>query len=137
LYIKKPFFQGKGIENIITGFTINSKDKRFFCDYYKFSILNFMGWDENGEDIYLTLKELKQEVSIDSISYKTLKSFTENKEWWQIHNELSLKKKILLVEKKVFTDYYYRKKDSIKYYVLPMIYEGTRKNIVPTDLSKK
>lgn len=136
LLIEKPFIQGTMKTNYLFGFTINSKDKRFVCDYYKFQIPSYKGWDEKGMDIYLNLEELKEEIDIDTIDYETVQSLQKGQNWWQLHNELSLKKKIYLLEKKIYPDYYYRKKDTVKYYVLPMIYEGTRKNIVPTGGGK-
>jgi len=134
LFIEKPFFRYSTIENIKTGFIINSQDKRFVCDYYKFGILNYLGWDENGEDIYLNLKELRKEIKIDSIQYKTIKILKKDKEWWQIHNELSLYKKIFLLEKRETKFNVSTGKFDFGYFISPMIYEGTRKNIVPTSL---
>lgn len=126
LMIDKPFFSQQDDE-IVTGFIVKSKDKRFICDYFEFKIFNsFYSEDKNDIDYY-KIDELRKSVKIDTIEYETLNSFIENKEFWEIHNELSLKSKIYLIEKK----------DSLKYYLFPMIYEGTRKNIIPTNLSVK
>ncbi|NQW35547.1 MAG: hypothetical protein HQ471_00945 [Flavobacteriales bacterium] len=141
LLIEKPFFI-KTHNNISVGFSIKSKDKRFILDYFQFRISNYMGLDENGNDIFLDLKQLRKKVTTDSIKYKTILSLSENKKWWEIHNELSLKKKIFLLEKVKIKDdsgtyslegY----KEITKYYIIPMIYECTRKNTVPTNLSSK
>lgn len=135
LVLDKPFFQYQTIENINIGFVIESNDKRFVCDYYKFKVLNYQGWNKKGEDIFLSLKELRKEVNLNDINYETISSLSKNKKWWEIHDILSLKKKIYLLEKKSISGN--KNKDSTQYYIMPMIYEGTRKNIVPTDLSFK
>ena len=57
LLIEKPFFI-KTHNNISVGFSIKSKDKRFILDYFQFRISNYMGLDENGNDIFLDLKQL-------------------------------------------------------------------------------
>ena len=94
-----------------------------------------MGWDEKGEDVFLNLEEQREEIKIDTINYETVSTFTKNKEYWEVHNELSLKKKIFLIEK--ISDKDSITAGTIKYYILPIRYVGTRKNIVPTDLSLK
>ncbi len=134
IMIENPFFV-KNYNSISVGFGINSKDKRFNLDYYQFRLTNYKGWDENGNDIFLDINQLRKEINIDTIKYFMKKSFSENKEWWQIHNELSLKKKIFLIEKREGAFNTSTGKYEITYYMLPMIYEGTRKNVVPTDLS--
>lgn len=133
LLVEKPYYQYESIEKIEIGFAIVSEDKRFVCDYYKFGVLNYMGWDREGNDVYLNLQELGKKTDINTISFETIKSFTDDKEWWRVHNELSLKKKIFLIEKRK-TDFNPSTND-FKYYTIPLIYKGTRKNIVPTDLS--
>ncbi len=123
------------IKGVGYGFAINSEDKRFMTDYYMFNLKKVKGFSKknNFDFEYYTLDEIRKEISIDTIKYKTIKEFTENKTPWKIHNELSLKRKIYLIEKrkiksnKPYFEY--------KYYVVPSIYEGTRKNVVPTDLS--
>ncbi len=82
-------------------------------------------------------KSLREKISIDSLKFETIESFNKNKEWWEIHNELSLKKKIYLLEKRKTKLNSKTGKFEYAYYIIPMIYEGTRKNIVPTDLSSK
>ena len=135
LLMDDPFFRYKNIENIKTGFIINSKDKRFVCDYFMFQIQNFKGWGASGEDIYLDLKELRKEIDINSIDYETIESLQKNKEWYQIHNFLSLKKQIYLIQKKQIKIPSLNNKSVSRYYLIPMIYEGTRKNIIPTNMS--
>jgi len=123
------------IKGVGYGFAINSEDKRFMTDYYMFNLKEVKGFSkENNFDFeYYTLDEIRKEILIDTIKYKTIKEFTRNKTPWEIHNELSLKRKIYFIEKrkiksnKPYFEY--------KYYVIPAIYEGTRKNVVPTDLS--
>lgn len=137
LFIDKPFFRYQTIKSIHTGFIVKSEDKRFVCDYYKFGVINYQGWNEKGEDIYLSLKELRKEVNIDTLKYKTIKSLSKNKKWWEIHNQLSLKNKIFLLEKKETNFNSSTGKFNYSYFISPMIYEGTRKNIIPTDLSIK
>ncbi|MFD2551626.1 hypothetical protein ACFSQP_07340 [Bizionia sediminis] len=135
LLIDKPYFGYSFEENIGTGFAIVSNDKDFSTDYYGFDIQNVKGFKKTGEFDYYTLKELRKEIDIDTVKLETIKSFSENKEWWQIHNELSLKRKIFLIEKREGAFNTSTGKYEITYYMLPMIYEGTRKNVVPTDLS--
>lgn len=133
LFIEKPFFQYQTIKNIRIGFIVMSKDKRFVCDYYKFGVINYQGWDEEGNDIYLNFNQLRKKININDINYKTIKSLTNKKQWWKVHNQLSLYKKIFLVEKienKTGTN-----TNPYNFYIMPLIYEGTRKNIIPTDLS--
>ncbi|MCG8235126.1 hypothetical protein [Tenacibaculum finnmarkense] len=133
LFIEKPFFQYQTIKNIRIGFTAISKDKRFVCDYYQFGVFN-LHWSEEKKDVInLPINNLREKVKIDTIPYETIKSLTHKKKWWKVHNQLSLYKKIFLVEN-------IENKNGINtsqsnYYIIPLIYEGTRKNIIPTDLS--
>ena len=125
------------IKGVGYGFAINSEDKRFMTDYYMFNLKEVKGFSkENNFDFeYYTLDEIRKEILIDTIKYKTIKEFTRNKTPWEIHNELSLKRKIYFIEKrkiksnKPYFEY--------KYYVIPAIYKGTMKNIVPTNLSSQ
>lgn len=135
LLIEKPIF-GHICNGVIeTGFIVNSKDNKFVCDYYQFGINTFNGWNENGEDVFLSLKELRKEIDIDTIKYETISSLSNDIEWWDLHNKLSLKKKIFLLEKRETKFNSSTNKFDFKYFIVPMLYEGTRKNIVPTDLS--
>src|SRR5690606_30767660 len=70
LLTENPFFI-KNQNTIITGFGIKSIDKRFNLDYYQFQVQNYLGWDEKGNDIYLSLDELRKEVKLDAIKYET------------------------------------------------------------------
>ncbi len=132
ILIENPSFKNNNCENTLNfGFSIKSKDTRFITDYYQFNLSKAKGFNKNGDFEYYTIEELRKEVMIDSIKYKTLKSL-ENSGNWELHNELSLKKTVLLEKKTI-------KKDSngnhiTKYYIIPMIYEGTRKNVIPTQL---
>ncbi|UPS92512.1 hypothetical protein [Bizionia sp. M204] len=121
--------------DIGVGFAIQSKDKRFLTDYYNFNIINLKGIDSLGNVAYYSLKDIRKEISIDSINYISISDLTKDKKFWQVHNELSLKKKIFLIEKRKGKFNSSTGKYEITYYMLPMIYEGTRKNVVPTDLS--
>lgn len=132
LFIEKPFFQYQTIKNIRVGFSIMSNDKRFVCDYYKFGVINYQGWDEKGNDIYLNFNQLRKKININDINYETIKSLTNKKQWWKVHNQLSLYKKIFLVEK--IENKTGSNTSPYNYYIMPLIYEGTRKNIIPTDL---
>jgi len=60
---------------------------------------------------------------------------SEKFEWWEIHNELSLKNRIFVLERKKGAFNSETKEFNFEYFSLPVEYEGTRKNIVPTDLS--
>ncbi len=137
LLLNNPRFTFNCEQSLGYGFAIKSKDKQFLTDYYKFNIYNIKGFSNSKkyDYEYYTLDEIRKEISIDTIKYETIKEFTENKNPWEIHNELSLKRKIYFIEKrkiksnKPYFEY--------KYYVVPAIYEGTRKNVVPTDLSSQ
>ena len=134
LIIDNPFFVENS--NLITvGFGVKSKDKRFNLDYFNFRVLNFKGWNEEGEDIYLDKKQLRKKIDLNSIKYETVQSLTKNKEWWEVHNELSLKKEIYLLEKLQSKFNVESGNFDYEYYILPLQYEWTMKNIVPTDLS--
>ncbi len=131
LFLDKPQYKYSCEKNLGYDFAISSQDKRFLMNYYKFDIYNIKGFSTNTkyDYDYYTLDEIQKEISIDTIKYKTIKEFTENKTPWEIHNELSLMKKIFFI-KKIKSNFKY------KYYAIPAIYEGTRKNVIPTDLSK-
>lgn len=135
LFIEKPFFEYQTIKDIEIGFTVISKDKRFVCDFYKFGVINYQGWDEKGNDIYLNFSQLRKKININDINYETIKTLTYKKKWWKVHNQLSLYKKIFLVEK--IENKTESNTSLYNYYIMPLIYEGTRKNIIPTDLSIK
>lgn len=137
LLIEKPYIQGKIDTNYKFGFIINSDDKRFVCDYYEFLIHSYQGWDEEGNDVYVSLKDLRKKVKIDTLKCETISSLSKEKKWWEIHNYLSLKKKIFLLEKRETVFNSKTNKFDFGYFIMPMVYEGTRKNIVPTDLSIK
>jgi len=128
------YLLNNNVKGIGYGFAVNSKDKRFLTDYYIFNFKKSKGFKKNSIKFeYYTLDELRKEVSLDTINYKTIKEFTKDKEFWEIHNELSLFKNIYFVEKrKVKTD---KSHYEYKYFYIPARYEGTRKNIIPTDLS--
>lgn len=136
LMLDNPNFR-KNYNEIFIGFGIKSNDKQFNLDYFNFKVSNYKGWDKEGNDIYLDISELKQEVAIDTIDYETRLDLSKNKKWWQIHNMLSLKKKIYLVEKRNGKFNLKIKEYNIKYFIIPLVYLGTRKNFVPTDLSMK
>lgn len=137
LFIEKPFFQYQTLEDITIGFTIDSKDERFVCDYYKFGVFNSSWSKEEKDVINLSLPELRKEIRIDSIHYETISSLSKDKKWWELHNDLSLRNKIFLLEKKRGKLNTKSNVYDCKYYIIPLIYEGTRKNIIPTDLSSK
>ena len=137
LLMDKPFFQYPTIENILTGFVIDSKDKRFVCDYYKFYVYNIHYSEKAKDIIFLPIKDLRKEVKIDTIQYETISTISKGKKWWKLHEELSLKKKIYLLEKLENNINPKTKITDYKYYVIPLIYEGTAKNTIPTDLSFK
>lgn len=123
------------IKGVGYGFAVNSKDKRFITDYFIFNLKKVKGFSKknNFDFEYYTLDEIRKEISLDTIRYKTIKEFTKNKKFWEIHNELSLIKNIFFIEKRKIKS---NKPDfEYKYYIIPAIYEGTRKNIIPTDLS--
>jgi len=133
--IERPSFMHRDDGTIGTGFIVKSIDKRFICDYYKFGIFTLFYSEEKKDIDYYTLKELRKEIKIDTVKYETIKSFTKSKEYWEVHNELSLKKKIYLLEKREGKFNSGTGEFDYSYFILPLIYEGTRKNIVPTDLS--
>ena len=137
LFIEKPIFGYRCEENIGTGFLLKNTDKKKPTDYFSFEIQNAKGLKENGGFDYYTLKELRKEISIQELNYETIQSLSKNKKWWEIHNELSQKREIYLLEKRKEGFNSQTGNYEYKYYILPMIYEGTRKIIVPTDLSKK
>ncbi|MGO2358846.1 hypothetical protein [Mesonia sp.] len=134
LLVENPKFNFGCEKDLAFGFLINSTDERFISDYYYFGMQNAKGFDGKGEIEYYDLKEFSKEVKIDTVRYETISSLTKNKKWWEIHNELSLKKHIFLIDKRNEGINNNTGKYLIKYYVMPMIYEGTRKNIVPTNL---
>ncbi|MCB0463827.1 MAG: hypothetical protein KDC81_14105, partial [Flavobacteriaceae bacterium] len=108
LMIDKPFFSQQD-DKITTGFIVKSKDKRFICDYFEFKIFNSFYSEVKNNIDYYNIDELRKSVKIDTIEYLTLNKFIEKKEFWEIHNELSLIKEIFLIEKK----------DSLEYYLFP------------------
>lgn len=136
LLIEKPIFSNRyDSGDIGTGFAVKSKDKRFLTDYYYFNIKNLKGIDSLGNTTYYSLKDVRKEVFIDSIDYVSISDLTKDKAFWEVHNDLSLKKKIVLIEKKEGEFNSSTGEYAINYYMFSMTYEGTRKNIVPTDLS--
>ena len=135
LLIDNPIFGYRYEKDIGTGFILKSKNKQFQTDYFSFDIQNVRDFSETGIFDYYTLKELRKEIDISKLNYETISSLTKNKEWWQVHNELSLKKNIYLLEKRKEKFNSQTGKWKYGYYILPMIYEGTRKDVVPTDLS--
>ncbi|HET8885302.1 MAG TPA: hypothetical protein VFM70_03015 [Salinimicrobium sp.] len=124
LMVEDVSIQSRIGQELSWGFLVKSHDDRFICDYYKFQIPNWMGIDEKGEDIFFNADQLKKGIDLDSIHFETISSFILNKKPWEIHNELSLIKEIFIIGRQ-----------NGNYYFLPLIYEGTRKNIIPTDLS--
>ncbi|WP_417195299.1 hypothetical protein [Bizionia sp.] len=135
LMVDKPMFAFCKEQSLCYGFAVKSEDKRFLTDYYHFDIVNLKGIDSLGNTKYYTLKEIRKAVSPDSIDFVSISDLTKNNAFWEVHNDLSLRKKIFLIEKKEGKFNSSTGKYDINYYILPMIYEGTRKNIVPTDLS--
>lgn len=123
LYVEDPIIQYGCDQQLTFGFSIKSKDDRFITDYYKFSIPNIKSFGKEGNYEYYTIDEIKKETDIKKINYEIISAFIEAKSPWQVHNELSLKSKIYLIEK-----------GDTKYYILPLIYEGTKKNVVQTAL---
>jgi len=81
LFIEKPHFYGIKTETPSVAFIIQSKDKRFVCDYYRFGVFN-LKWSEKEKDmIRLSLNELRQKVKIDTIAYETISSISKNREY--------------------------------------------------------
>ena len=119
-------------KEIVFGFSLNSRDKRFVCDYYQFKIPNIKGFGKSNDLEYYTHKELREEIKLHSINYETLKSLHKRRPW-ELHEEFSLKK-IYLLQKEVTRNNNNEK--IIKYYYYNLEYEGTRKNLVITDMSK-
>ncbi|TVZ52691.1 hypothetical protein [Dokdonia sp. Hel_I_53] len=130
LKIEKPFFKKINTTSYITGFISKSEDPRFISDYFRFEVFNTVYIEDKNEIGYLTPKELRKKVSIDTLKYVTINELVEQKAFWQVHNELSLKKKIFLLEEVNCTSI--TAKNSFEYFILPLIYVGTRKNIIPT-----
>lgn len=135
LLVEAPIFKQNDSNFIRTGFMVKSDDKRFVSDYYEFEIFN-IEYSKKDKDIkYLGIDELRVKVSIDTIKYETVSGFTKDKKWWEVHNQLSLKETIFLLEKRKENFNSETGKYDYNYYIIPLIYTGTRKNIVPTDLS--
>lgn len=133
IMVEKPIFGSNCYGATGTGFSLVSKDKNYYNDYFAFTIQNAKGIDEKGDFEYYTLKETRKKIDVSTISHETILSLSKNKEWWEIHNAISLYKKIYLLEKKENTEH--NKNNNVLYFIMPMKYEGTRKNIIPTDLS--
>lgn len=126
ILIEKPFFV-KNNNDVYIGFGIKSKDKKFNLDYYQFKLLNFNGWDDKGNDIFLDIDELKNSIDLKDINYKTPVNLSNEKKWWEIHDFLSLKNKIYII---------FKGNSNKNFFSIPVIYLHTKKNFVPTDLSK-
>ena len=139
LFVEEPTLRFSCEKSLSFGFAIKSKDAKFITDYYQFDIENIKSFSKNKnyDFDYFTAKELREEIYIQGLDYETIQSLSKNKKWWEIHNELSQKREIYLLEKRKEGFNSQTGNYEYKYYILPMIYEGTRKNIVPTDLSKK
>ncbi|WP_034061002.1 hypothetical protein [Lacinutrix jangbogonensis] len=135
LLIENPIFGQSSEGQIGTGFAIKSKDKKFLTNYYRFKIENLKGIKKSGELDYISLKDLRKVIDTTNINYINVSKIGLNKQWWELHDELSSKKTIYLVEK--INDSFNSQTGvySFKYYILPMRYTGTRKNVIPTDLS--
>ena len=108
-------------------FKVESKNPDFQWDSYKFLIPNQKGFDE-----YYSLHEMKEEIYIDSINSIAIKDLTKEMTNWEIHNFLSKKRKIYLINKK--TKRSNNKVNSTIYYSYPLFYQGTQKNIEVLNL---
>ena len=136
ILVEEPFYVVNE-NNITTEFGIKSEDKRFNLDFYRFQVSNFQGLDEKGKNVYHSLSELKEEVNLDSINSMTIEDLRKNHKWWEIHNFLSLKKDIYVVEKSKGKWQQEKNSFSYLYFSIPVEYLGTTKNMVPTDFSRK
>lgn len=96
--------------------SIKSKDSTFKYDSYKFIIPNKIGFDK-----YDNLNNMEKSIVIDNLEYTNicnLKDFTP----CELHNLLSSKKNINLIYKK-------KSYQSVNYVKVPLIYNGTQKDI--------
>tara|TARA_R100000789_G_C2944219_1_gene133032 strand:+ start:131 stop:601 length:471 start_codon:yes stop_codon:yes gene_type:complete len=109
-------------------FKIKSKNPDFQWDSYKFIIPNQKGFDE-----YYSVHEMQEEVDIDSINSKAIKDLSKEMTNWEIHNFLSKKRKIYLINNKK-PNRVNNKLNSKIYYSYPLIYQGTQKNIEVLNL---
>ena len=129
IFVDDLFYRFSYEKQLGTGFAIKSNDKRFVADYYIFSVQNLKGFDNNGGYEYFTLDEIRTEVNLEKLNIHEF-SYFENKKNWQVHEELSLVSEIFLIQKVKESN------GSYNCYKIPVVYEGTRKNTVPTDLNK-
>ena len=135
LYVDAPLLSYSCQQSLSFGFAISSADANFDTDYFKFDIPNLKGLSPEGEVEYHTNAEIRKKKALNPSKLRTIEIFTKGKAFWEIHNELSLKRKIYLV-----TDIEGQSEHPMVsknlYYVYPLIYTGTRKNVVVTDNRK-
>ena len=93
--------------------SIKSLNKDFNSDAYKFIIPNRVNFDK-----FKNLKDLENNIHLDSIHNIVNLKNLEKDEPCEIHNKLSIQKKIYLVYK-----------TNNKYVYIPIVYKGTQKNI--------
>lgn len=101
---------------------IKSRDTLFESDGYKFIINNRVGFEK-----YQNLKEVGQNVSIDTIEYLTISDLSKFSSS-ELHNFLSLQNKIFLVLGTT-ENHLSLSKIATTYIRYPIIYKGTEKNI--------
>ena len=102
-------------------FKIKDDNPNFEWDSFKFIIPNQKNFEE-----YYSLKEMQQEIDVDSIKSKNISELSKQMTNWEIHNYLSNKKKIYLIHKMKNS---LSKNNYTVYYSYPLIYKGTQKNL--------
>lgn len=105
---------------------IPSRDKRFNFDtyYFGFDNVTYFTLLESGLE-KVSPKDFEQEVSIDTINLSYIKNF-KSIDPYELHEKLSLTKKIYLVTKK-----------NRKYVCYRILYKGTAKKVAPLALDSK
>jgi len=107
--------------------SIKSENPDFEYDTYKFIIPNQIGFDE-----YENVNKIKRKVRIDSMDISEPKELSKMSNC-ELHNNLSKKSKIYLVDEKEFKNYSNGEK-YMENFIYPLIYQGTEKNIQILDM---
>ena len=130
LYVDDTMFSYCCEKQLCFGFSIPSKDKNFITDYYSFEIPNLKGFDDNDCYEYYRYDEIRQSKALEKEQLVTVHELAKDRSPWELHNLLSNQSlKIFLVE-----DSRQENKRNM-YFLYPMNYVGTRKNVIVTDNS--
>ncbi|QTE21308.1 hypothetical protein [Polaribacter cellanae] len=116
LYLRdyNPIINSDELGNLYYIFSIKSIDKTFNNDAYKFIVPNKIGFDK-----FKKLEEVENKIAIDTLSNFINVTHLKKYNPCELHKNLSIRRTIFLVYKNKYSENVF----------IPLIYEGTQKNI--------